>query len=239
MSPTDNWLIHCSKSTSVYTQVDGRGHGLDCQNYLAVLWADLAVFRADMSESNNRQPCAMCHQQTTGTSTAANSHQCTRRCMVEAMDWTAQIIRLFSGPIWQFFVQTCQKVTTDNHALCATNRQLAHLLQKNQTSVHAGGWQRPCIGLPKLFGCLLGQFGSFSGRHVRKNNRQPCPMCHQQNTGKSTAAVSHQCTRRWVEEAMDWTAQIIWLSSGPIWQFSVRTCQKETTDNHALCATYR
>ena len=144
---------------------------MDCPIFLAVLWADSAVFCADMSYKNNRQPRAICHQQTTGTSTAANSHQCTRRWMVEAMDWTAQIFRLVSGPIWQFFMRTCQKETTDNHALCATSRQLAHLLQKNQTSVHAGGWQRPCIGLPKLFGCLLGRFGSFSFGYVRKKQQ--------------------------------------------------------------------
>ena len=154
--PTDNWHIYCSKFSPVYTQVDGRGHGLDCPNYSAVFWAVLAVFRADMSESNNRQPCAMCHLQMTGIYTAAKSHKCTRRWVEEAMDWTAQIIWLSSGPIWQFFRRTCQIVTTDNHALCATNRQLAHILQKNRTSVHAGGWQRPCFGLPKLFGCLLG-----------------------------------------------------------------------------------
>ena len=134
--PTDNWHIYCSNITPMFTQVGGRGHGLDCPNCLAVFWADLAVFRSDI----NRQPCAMCHQHTTGTSTAEKSNQCTRRWMVEAMDWTAQIFQLVSGPIWQFFMRTCQKVTTDNHALCATNRQLAHLLQQILTSVHAGGW---------------------------------------------------------------------------------------------------
>ena len=139
--PADNWHIYCSKFTPGYTQVDGRGHGLDCPNYSAVFWADLAVFWADMSDSYNRQPCAICRQQTTGTSTAEKSNQCTCRWMAETMYWTAQIIRLSSGPIWQFFMRTCEIVTTDNHALCATNKQLAHILQHYHTNVHAGGWK--------------------------------------------------------------------------------------------------
>ena len=74
----------------------------------------------------------------------------------KAMDWLDQMIGLSSGPIWQFFVQICQKVTTDNHVLCAINRQPAHLLLQNHTSVYAGGWKRPWIGLPKFFACLVG-----------------------------------------------------------------------------------
>ena len=85
----------------------------------------------------------------------------------KAMDWLDQMNGLSSGPIWQFFVRICQKVTTDNH--------------------------------------------------VR----------HQQTTVTSTAAKSHQCTHRWVVEDMDCLAQIIWLSSGPIWQFLVRHVRKK------------
>ena len=81
--------------------------------------------------------------------------------MVEAMDGTAQIIWLSSGPIWQFFGRTCQIVTTDNHALCATNRQLAHLLQKNQTNVHAGGWTMLWIGLHKFLAVLCSDLAVF------------------------------------------------------------------------------
>ena len=156
-----------------------------------------------MPECNNRQPCAMCHQQTTGTSSAAKSHQCTHRGVVEDMDWTAQIKRLSCGPVWQFLVQTCQEKqpTTTRYVPPTENWHIyCSKITPVYTQVDGRGHGLACLNFPTvLWAHLVVDLAVFGADLSGKNNQQPRAMSHEQRTGTSTAANSNPCSQPQVD----------------------------------------
>ena len=133
--------------------------------------AVLALSGAYLTGYNNTKPQTMCRQQTTETATAAETLPTTHLCMAEVMSWLGYSFNRCSVLIRNFLERTRQEKTTQNRTLCAANRQLGPLLQRNHSPLHIGGWQRSCLGLDTLLTGVLGCFGTFWSGLDRK--KQP------------------------------------------------------------------
>ena len=146
-------LLHQSHSLEHTVGGGGRCNVAKC-NVLAecffcpIFQADVAIFEAALPGKQ---------QKTTDTATAAVALSSSHRWAAEVVSWLVGTFDVSIGLMWHSLQLPCQETSANNYPLvCGPNRQLAQILQWNNSLVHAGGWHRPRLGLAVIWTHLLG-----------------------------------------------------------------------------------